>query len=241
MKAKLLILLFMIPLIVACNFNPLQEKEFEKLKINTAIQSADSINKLNLSIINTSSVTSIQGIESFLENTNTIIAVINEKTDYKIKQISITREMVNELSEKGDIVLRFTPIIQPYNELINISKSINATNKNLTNKFYWSVSLLAVDVTILEMDLGRKITVSSSRSLLIYIEKENPDLWLTIKKYCGSECYYEIEKRAGGTLNKVIIASIPKISYVIKNITQNVNLTSKIFNFSSYSLNLNST
>ncbi|MBI2660401.1 hypothetical protein HYX07_04525 [Candidatus Woesearchaeota archaeon] len=116
----------------------------------------------------------------FQDNVNYVIGIINENIGTQFQLMDVSPEEFDNVVDK---VQKYTPLIEPYNNLIEKSKLVNKNDQNSVGKFYISAFALATDVFLVQ---GSYI----HSAIFPKIGELNGVLKIyKLKDFCGNKCF----------------------------------------------------
>ena len=157
---------------------------------NAFVSLSEEINKLDLPLVDPESIANTENFLRFVDGMNKISGIINKKTDYEIPLLKVTKETSENIVKKADFLVRFAPIIEPYNDVIIKSKKVDPDIPSSINTFSTSVGFFVFDVFVLQLHLLSKTSIYTAKYLWDYaklgglISKENLAAFLA---YTGDE------------------------------------------------------
>jgi len=158
------------------------EYEFNELKLATAIVLANGIK--NLPTINSSKLNTMQDINDFVKNVNSVIEVSNKNLGTNFQKIK-----VEQVSDAAVFIENYGPLIEPYNSLIASANQLNPDDDASLNELYANTALLGTDIFLVQTGGIHKTTFKLVGVL-------NNELKIAkIRNLCGNECHSLFLKR----------------------------------------------
>ncbi len=191
MRGKLIVLLIVSSLIVGCGSSEsptggLVKDQYQEMMVKLSTE----INNLNLPELDPNTINTLENMNNFVSSINKVSGLINANTEYKIPLIELSEDITGDLVKTVDFLVRFAPLVEPYNDLVNRSKLVNPEDSLSINQFSLSVGFFLFDVAVLQAKLTEKTIIYGGDYLWDYskatgiIGKENLK---TLIKYLGNE------------------------------------------------------
>jgi len=151
-------------LLVGCNLQiPNSRKSIEIDFNEVAIMASKKINDLNLQKFNPETVANTKNFLSFIKSLNNLAGEINKNTNYDIPLLDVSIETIDKTVSSGNFLLRYAPLIEPYNALLDASLNVDLNNSDTITDFYYSIGFFVFDVAVLEMKLvGKAVTYGTN-------------------------------------------------------------------------------
>jgi len=166
--------------------NQIQNLEFENynftdLYVNIAIILSSKIK--DFPQIDETTFKYYEKFEKFVTDVNTIIDLSNENFGTWFKKIEISDVEFKKFSKNVDNLQKYSPLIEPYNRLIESAKNINRNDLRTINRFYINLFLFGTDVVLTH----NKVFYNIELKYAYYLNNELN--LVKIKSICGNVCY----------------------------------------------------
>ena len=143
---------------------------FNEMKPTVALRIADNIK--NLPTFNFTHIDNYQEAYEFVSSVNMIIDLLNKNFGTEFSKIEI-----EEVKNVIKFVEKYSPIVEPYNNLIISARKLNLNDSHSINKFYINAFLLASDVFLIKFDVMHKTTfglvgILNNRLKIVKIKSE---------------------------------------------------------------------
>lgn len=146
--------------------------------INLAVTLSSKISTFEK--IDASTFENYEIFKKFQDNINYVIGSINENIGTQFRTMDVTPEEFDKVADK---VQKYTPLIEPYNNLIEKSRLVNKSDQTSLGKFYISAFALGTDVFLVQGSYIHK-------AIFPKIGELNGVLGIyKLKDFCGNKCF----------------------------------------------------
>lgn len=128
----------------------------ESLAVDTAIKISSHLKELDT--IDPTELENYDNFQKHMDRFNRISDIIKENTGKDFGKIKVSPDKYNEIMAS---MVKYTPLIHSYNELIMSSRSLDSGNEESIKRFYIALFLVGTDIVLIESGAIYKGTYKS--------------------------------------------------------------------------------
>jgi hypothetical protein len=147
-----------------------------------------------------------------IKKVNQLTRIINDKIKTEIPEVGSTISDFEKFKEIK-IVLQYTPLVEPYNQLYQSSLKLPSENKTDYNSFYTDIGIFSLEVCIIESKMSYKIAYKTTGELA-----SNFKLY-QLSPYIGDEGYKVLLSEIHWSIREQIDNQTKVLSNFLINIT----------------------